>query len=118
MSILICNQDDFGRVNRRESNATEARARAFAKSQKAIAFPQPLSGGFSTNKRPDFPRNQPERHSFAPFQKGFQNTSRKPYRIRGRIHPTRLFQKVRVLIQNGSGSRAICFAQPCGVYRY
>jgi hypothetical protein len=55
---------------------------------------------FSTNKRQDFPRNQPEQRSFAPFQKGLQNPSRKPNRIRGRIHPIRLFQKVRVPEQN------------------
>jgi hypothetical protein len=51
---------------------------------------------FSTNKRQDFPRNQPEQRSFAPFQKGLQNPSRKPNRIRGRIRPIRLFQKVRL----------------------
>src|SRR5664279_4705679 len=77
------------------SNMTAPRGRVFARSQRAIAFPQPPSGACSTSKRPNYPRNQPERYHFALFQKGLQNPSRKLSRINSRIYPIRLFHKVR-----------------------
>jgi hypothetical protein len=75
--------------------------RAYARSRKAIAFPQLLSGACFTTKRTSFPRNQPEPTFFALFQKGFKNPPRKPNQINGRIYPIRPFQKVRVEKQVG-----------------
>ncbi len=55
-----------------------ARAKAYDRSPKAIAFPQPPSGECSTRNRPKLPL-------FTVLQKGFKNPPRKPNQINGRL---------------------------------